>query len=197
MPNFQIYFLCQQQSWQRSLLGRQASCSHFLAHILGVIMPRFLSIVKVMGHSLTKLSVGSVILGDNCNILHELFPIWAQTLLMSVPDWITFEGHRSKVKVTVSQKLSIGSVFSCELAAQWMVFSVCLSVLSSVCPSHLFDYVPIIVSPCRFQDLWPWSRVTSVQKIKVKVIGQIQFFGFRTITLVWINWWQLNFTQAF
>ena len=42
------------------------------------------------------------------------------------------------------------SVFSCDQAALQMVFSVCpfvrLSVCPSVRPSHLFDYVPIIVS---------------------------------------------------
>ena len=40
-----------------------------------------------------------------------------------------------------------------------MVFSVCLSVCPSVClsvcPSHLFDYVPIIVSSWNFQELSP------------------------------------------
>ena len=62
--------------------------------------------------------------------------------------------------------------FSCDQAALRMVFSVCLSVrLSvrlSVCPSHLFDYVPIIVSSRNFQELSPRTRVTSMQKIKVR-----------------------------
>ena len=46
--------------------------------------------------------------------------------------------------------------------------SVCLSVRPSVCPSHLFDYVPIIVSSWNFQDLSPRTRVTSMQKVKVR-----------------------------
>ena len=63
-------------------------------------------------------------------------------------------------------------IFSCDQAALRMVFSVCLSVrLSvrlSVCPSHLFDYVPIIVSSRNFQELSPRTRVTSMQKVKVR-----------------------------
>ena len=53
-------------------------------------------------------------------------------------------------------------VFSCDQAALWMVFSVRLSV----CPSHLFDYVPIIVSSWNFQELSPRTRVTSMQKVR-------------------------------
>ena len=66
--------------------------------------------------------------------------------------------------------------FSCDQAALQMVFSVCLSVrLSvrpsvclSVCPSHLFDYVPIIVSSWNFQELLPMTNVRSMQKVKVR-----------------------------
>ena len=63
-------------------------------------------------------------------------------------------------------------VFSCDQAALQMVFSVCLSVHLSVCPSvrpsHLFDYVPIIVSSWNFQNLLPMTEVTSVQEVKVR-----------------------------
>ena len=71
-------------------------------------------------------------------------------------------------------------VFSCDQAALWMVFSVRLSVCLSVCPSvrlsvcpsvrlsHLFDYVPIIVSSWNFQELSHWTRVRSMQKVKVR-----------------------------
>ena len=66
--------------------------------------------------------------------------------------------------------------FSCDQAALQMVFSVCLSVRPSVrlsvClsvrPSHLFDYVPIIVSSWNFQELLPVTEVTSMQKVKVR-----------------------------
>ena len=42
------------------------------------------------------------------------------------------------------------------------------SVRPSVCPSHLFDYVPIIVSSWNFQELLPVTEVTSMQKVKVR-----------------------------
>ena len=41
----------------------------------------------------------------------------------------------------------------------------------SVCPSHLFDYVPIIVSSWKFQELSPRTGVTSMQKVKVRGQG--------------------------
>ena len=59
-------------------------------------------------------------------------------------------------------------VFSCDQAALQMVFSVCLSVRPSVCLSHLFHHVPIIVSSWNFQELLPWSKVMSMQKFKVR-----------------------------
>ena len=62
--------------------------------------------------------------------------------------------------------------FSCDQAALWMVLSVRLSVCPSVCPSvrlsHLFDYVPIIVSSWNFQELSHWTRVRSMQKVNVR-----------------------------
>ena len=38
----------------------------------------------------------------------------------------------------------------------------------SVCPSHLFDYVPIILSSWNFQELLPMTKVRSMQKVKVR-----------------------------
>ena len=55
-------------------------------------------------------------------------------------------------------------IFSCDQAALQMVFSVRLSV----CPSHLFDYVPIIVSSWNFHELLPMTDVRSMQKVKVR-----------------------------
>ena len=49
--------------------------------------------------------------------------------------------------------------------------SVRLSVRPSVCLSHLFDYVPIILSSWNFQELLPVTKVTSMQKVKVKGQG--------------------------
>ena len=59
---------------------------------------------------------------------------------------------------------------------KWYFPSVCLSVRPSVCPSvrpsvrpsHLFDYVPIIVSSWNFHELLPVTEVTSMQKVKVR-----------------------------
>ena len=63
-------------------------------------------------------------------------------------------------------------IFSCDQAALWMVFSVrlsvCPSVRLSVRLSHLFDYVPIIVSSWNFQELSLGTRVRSMQKVKVR-----------------------------
>ena len=59
---------------------------------------------------------------------------------------------------------SAGLVFSCDQAALQMVFSVRLSVRLS----HLFDYVPIIVSSWNFQELLPMTKVRSMQKVKVR-----------------------------
>ena len=42
------------------------------------------------------------------------------------------------------------------------------SVCPSVCLSHLFDYVPIILSSWNFQELLPVTKVTSMQKVKVR-----------------------------
>ena len=55
---------------------------------------------------------------------------------------------------------------------KWYFPSVRLSVRPSVCPSvclsHLFDYVPIIVSSWNFQELLPMTKVRSMQKVKVR-----------------------------
>ena len=47
---------------------------------------------------------------------------------------------------------------------EWYFLFVCPSVRLS----HLFDYVPIIVSSWNFQELSPRTRVRSMQKVKVR-----------------------------
>ena len=89
-------------------------------------------------------------------------------------------------------------VFSCDQAALWMVQSVRLSV----CLSHLFDYVPIIVSSWNFEELLPMIKVTSMQKgqgqrSKVKVTEvNTQLNHFRIVTPVWIHIWWWNYAYS-
>ena len=59
-------------------------------------------------------------------------------------------------------------IFSCDQAALQMVFSVRPSVRLSVRLSHLFYYVPNIVSSWNFQELLPMTKVRSMQKVKVR-----------------------------
>ena len=51
---------------------------------------------------------------------------------------------------------------------KWYFPSVCLSVRLSVRLSHLFHHVPIMVSSWNFQELLPWSKEMSMQKVKVR-----------------------------
>ena len=55
-----------------------------------------------------------------------------------------------------------------EVGAGGILDSPCPSVPPSVPPSHLFDYVPIIVSSWNFQELLLKAEVMSMQKVKVK-----------------------------
>ena len=90
------------------------------------------------------------------------------------------------------------SIISCDQAALWMA----QSVHPSVCLSHLFDYVPIIVSSWNFQELLPMTEVTSMQEVKVR--GQKSrsrsstpnLAVSRTATPVWIHIWRWNDAQA-
>ena len=68
--------------------------------------------------------------------------------------------------------MSLLSIFSYNQAALRTPISVRLSVRPSVhlSVSHLFHYVPVIVSSCNFQELLPMTEVMSMQR--VKVIGQ-------------------------
>ena len=66
-------------------------------------------------------------------------------------------------------------------------------MVQSVCPSHLFDYVPIIVSSQNFQELLPMTEVMSMPKVKDKVTEVTTPFNrFWTVTPVWIHLWWWN-----
>ena len=62
-------------------------------------------------------------------------------------------------------------VFSCDQAALWMVFSVCLSVRLSVCLSVRHTFLTMFPSSYHheiFRSYHHGTRVTSMQKVKVR-----------------------------
>ena len=81
--------------------------------------------------------------------------------------WRIIYGHKLPyMKKTRKKKQVCGA--ACFMAAE-IKFS--KDVRLSVCLSHLFDYVPIIVSSRNFQELLPMTEVMSMQKVKVKGQG--------------------------
>ena len=63
---------------------------------------------------------------------------------------------------------SIFLVFSCDQAALRTPLSVRPSVRLSVCLSHPFHYVPLIISSWNFQELLLSTKVMSMQEVKVR-----------------------------
>ena len=95
----------------------------------------------------------------------------------AVPSWPDPDNVYSSVVIKSLYDYNI--IGRCEsfLAAtkqlyKWYFPSVCPSVRQSVrlsvCLSHLFHHVPIIVSSWNVQELLPWSKVMSMQKVKVR-----------------------------
>ena len=85
--------------------------------------------------------------------------------------------------------------FSYGQAALWMVQSVCLSV----CLSHLFDYVPIIMkfSGVITNDRCDVHAKGQGQRSKVKFTKvSTQLSRFWTVTPVWIHIWRWNHAQS-
>ena len=80
----------------------------------------------------------------------EIIMIFVLDMILKILTWD--DSHMSQGQGV--KKDRVPYIFSCDQAALWMVFSVRLSVCLSVCPSvrlsHLFDYVPIIVSSWNF-----------------------------------------------
>ena len=78
---------------------------------------------------------------------------------------------------------------------EWFSPSVRPSVRLSVCLSHIFDYVPIIVSSWNFQGVITSDKSDvhakgQGQRSKVKVTEvTTQLNRFRTVTPVWIHMW--------
>ena len=86
--------------------------------------------------------------------------------------------------------------FSCDQAA----LRTFLSVRPSVRLSHLFHYVPIIVSSWNFQEWLPMKDIHAKcqgQRSKVKVTEvKTQLSRFRTVTAGWIPGWLWNDAQS-
>ena len=109
----------------------------------------------------------------NCNLVKILF---AQILILMIQSCHNFS-HAMTAQLSwhVQNYDMIGSFFvheshmffSCDQAA----LRTLLSVRPSVCLSHLFHHVPVIVSSWNFQELLPMTKVISMQKVKVKGQG--------------------------
>ena len=108
---------------------------------------------------------------SNCKLLevqqgHFCIFLWAKYSDVSVAIEFICKG--------VMKYTSIAMVFwflaATKQLYKWYFPSVCLSVCPcpSVRLSHLFDYVPIIVSSSNFQELLLMTKVRSMQKDKVR-----------------------------
>ena len=125
-----------------------------------------LSILNALD-KLAKLSIGHFRSVNMANISQALFNIWVLPLLNNTEE---NECGYERLFAICCHLIYNGSCF---LAAtkqlyKWYFPSVRLSVCLSVCLSHLFDYVPIIVSSWNFQKLLSMTKVRSMQKVKVR-----------------------------
>ena len=143
-------------------------------------------------------NVNFLFLAQKCQVIHAFHKIHKQNIIGVIETHTlgNFINHMVFGDQRVSTKkqrwwAAFSSIF---LAAtkqlyEWYFLSVCPSVRLS----HLFDYVPIIVSSWNFQELSHWTRVRSMQKVKVRGQGHRGHdpnFRFRTVTPVWIHiWW--------
>ena len=75
--------------------------------------------------------------------------------------WLVFCGY----VLSLMYAIYVGFLAATKQLYKWYLR---LSVCPSVCLSHLFDYVPIIVSSRNFQELLPMTKVRSKQKVKVR-----------------------------
>ena len=95
------------------------------------------------------------------------------------------------------------NIFSCDQAALWMVFSVCLSVCLSVCPSVCLSITPFWLCS-HHRIIMKFSGVITTDQGNVHAKGQgqrskvkvtevtTQLDRFRTVTPVWIHIWWWN-----
>ena len=93
---------------------------------------------------------------------HEIFRSYCQR-----QKWLPYDDETMQSLVLVRRGALLFLAATKQLY-EWYFLSVCPSVRLSVRLSHLFDYVPIIVSSWNFQELSHWTRVRSMQKVKVR-----------------------------
>ena len=83
---------------------------------------------------------------------------------LSIIWWIAISEVSCDRAVLYCQRVVFFFLAATKQLYEWYFPSVC----PSVCPSHLFDYVPIVVSSQNFQELLPVTKVMSMQKVKVR-----------------------------
>ena len=125
----------------------------------------------------------------NCSWLH---PVWPPP---KRPD-------QDNTFCVVSMAFTV-LIFSCNQAALWMVFSVCLSVRLSVCPSVCLSVTPFWLCS-HHRIIMKFSGVITTDQSNVHAKGQgqrskvkvtevtTQLDRFRTVTPVWIHIWWWN-----
>ena len=108
-----------------------------------------------------------------CNILYFILllllllsasSIWQMNPLPWFRAWSWNNLLHPSYKIFLEQWNLITFLAATKQLYEWFSPSVC----PSVCLSHLFDYVPIILSSWNFQELLPVTKVTSMQKVKVR-----------------------------
>ena len=100
-------------------------------------------------------------------VTRKMFPIWRRHHDHN-NQWMTLFDTDSWPNTLQILTIHIFLLAATKQLYEWFSPPVCPSVCLSVRLSHLFDYVPIIVSSWNFQELLPVTKVTSMQKVKVR-----------------------------
>ena len=135
--------------WSRAIIFRYQCWPGSLMHICGT-RGRWVKLILWLMWSNIGSNNGSM--APSHNMIQCQPSIWSSLRL----DW---NGHH--LADDISKYIFLAAT---KQLNEWYFPSVCLSV----CPSHLFHYVPIIVSSWNFMELLPMTRVRSMQKVKVR-----------------------------